>query len=241
MARQDLNGRTAIVTGAGSGLGQATALALAAAGVRVALASRTKSALEAVADDIRAAGGTALVIPTDVGDEDQIAHLVSHTHQEWGRIDILVTSAGGASFGPLVESSTADWDSMMNTNLRATYLCAKHTLKVMLTQQSGHILNILSLASQTALPGSAAYTASKFGALGLTKVMAAEVRSQGIKVTAVIPGAVNTPLWDKSGGDLDRTKMLTPGDVADAMLDVIAQPLGIYTDEISLMPPLGIL
>ena len=241
MARQDLNGRTAIVTGGGSGLGQATALALAAAGVRVALAARTKSALEAVADDIRAAGGTALVIPTDVGDEDQIVRLVDHTHQEWDRIDILVTSAGGASFGPLVESSTADWDSMMNTNLRATYLCAKHALKVMLAQQSGHILNILSLASQTALPGSAAYTASKFGALGLTKVMAAEVRSQGIKVTAVIPGAVNTPLWDKSGGDLDRTKMLTPGAVADAMLDVIAQPPGIYTDEISLMPPLGIL
>ncbi len=241
MARQDLNGRTAIVTGAGSGLGQAIALALAAAGVRVALAARTKSALEAVADDIRAAGGTALVIPTDVGDEDQIVRLVDHTHQKWDRIDILVTSAGGTSFGPLVESSTADWDSMMNTNLRATYLCAKHTLKVMLAQQSGHILNILSLASQTALPGSAAYTASKFGALGLTKVMAAEVRSQGIKVTAVIPGAVNTPLWDKSGGDLDRTKMLTPGDVADAMLDVIAQPPGIYTDEISLMPPLGIL
>ena len=241
MARHDLNGRTAIVTGAGSGLGHATALALAAAGVRVALAARTKSALEAVADDIRAAGGTALVIPTDVGEEDQIAHLVSHTHREWDRIDILVTSAGGASFGPLVESSTADWDSLMNTNLRATYLCAKHTLKVMLAQRSGHILNILSLASQTALPGSAAYTASKFGALGLTRVMAAEVRSQGIKVTAVIPGAVNTPLWDKSGGDLDRTKMLTPGDVGDAMLDVIAQPPGIYTDKISLMPPLGIL
>ena len=241
MARQDLNGRTAIVTGAGSGLGRATALALAAAGVRVALAARTESALEAVADAIRAAGGTALVIPTDVGEEDQIVRLVDHTHREWGRIDILVTSAGGASFGPLVESSTADWDSMMNTNLRATYLCAKHTLKVMLAQHSGHILNILSLASQTALPGSAAYTASKFGALGLTRVMAAEVRSQGIKVTAVIPGAVNTPLWDKSGGDLDRTKMLTPGDVADAMLDVIAQPPGMYTDEISLMPPLGIL
>ncbi len=241
MSRRALNGRVAIVTGAGSGLGQAIAVALGAAGVRVALAARTRPALEAVADEIHTTGGTALVIPTDVGDEVQIQHLVDHTHQEWGRIDIFVTSAGGASFGPLVESSTQDWDSMMRTNLRATYLCAKHTLKVMLAQQSGHILNILSLASQTALSGSAAYTASKFGALGLTKVMAAEVRSRGIKVTAVIPGAVNTPLWDKSGGDLDRTKMLTPGDVADAILDVIAQPPGIYTDEISLMPPLGVL
>jgi 3-oxoacyl-[acyl-carrier protein] reductase len=91
------------------------------------------------------------------------------------------------------------------------------------------------------LPNSAAYTASKFGALGLTKVMAAEVRSQGIKVTAVIPGAVDTPLWDKSGGDLDRGKMLSSADVASAMLDIIAQPATIYTDEIILMPPLGVL
>ena len=241
MAKQDLDRQVAIITGAGSGIGQAIAEALAQVGVRVALAARTKTALDAVANTIHTSGGTALVVPTDVGDEAQIEQLVTKTHAEWGRLDILVTSAGGASFGPLVESSTADWDSMMNINLRATYLCAKHALKIMLPQKSGHILNVLSLASYTALPGSAAYTASKFGALGLTKVMAAEVRSQGIKVTAVLPGSVNTPLWDKSGGDLDRNKMLSAIDVASAMLDVIAQPPGIYTDEIRLMPPLGIL
>jgi len=129
----------------------------------------------------------------------------------------------------------------MTVNLRGTYLCCKYALKVMLAQGRGHILNVLSIASQVALPGSAAYTASKFGALGLTKVMAAEVRAQGVKVTAVIPGAVDTPLWDKSGGDLDRRKMLSPSDVAAAILSVIAQPPSIYTDEIVLMPPLGIL
>ena len=241
MAKQDLDGQVAIITGAGSGIGQATAEALAQAGVRVALAARTQTALDAVADTIHTAGGTTLVVPTDVRDEAQIEQLVTRTHAEWGRLDILITSAGRASFGPLVESNTADWDSMMNTNLRATYLCAKHVLKIMLPQGSGHILNVLSMASHTALPGSAAYTASKFGALGLTKVMAAEVRSQGVKVTAVMPGSVNTPLWDKSGGDLDRNKMLSATDVASAMLDIIAQPPGIYTDEIRLMPPLGIL
>ncbi len=241
MAKQDLDGQVALITGAGSGIGQATAEALAQAGVRVALAARTQTALDVVADTIRTAGGTTLVVPTDVSDEAQIEQLVTRTHAEWGRLDILITSAGRASFGPLVESNTADWDSMMNTNLRATYLCAKHVLKIMLPQGSGHILNVLSMASHTALPGSAAYTASKFGALGLTKVMAAEVRSQGVKVTAVMPGSVNTPLWDKSGGDLDRNKMLSATDVASAMLDVIAQPPGIYTDEIRLMPPLGIL
>jgi 3-oxoacyl-[acyl-carrier protein] reductase len=241
MSPVNLHGSVAIVTGAGSGIGRATALALAQTGVRVVLAARTQQNLEVVFHDITRNGGAALVVPTDVGDERQIEQLVARTQDQFGRLDILVTSAGGASFGPLVESRTEDWDAMIAINLRATYLCCKHALKVMLAQGRGHILNVLSIASQTALPGSAAYTASKFGALGLTKVLAAEVRAQGIKVTAVIPGAVDTPLWDKSGGDLDRRKMLVPADVAAAMLSVIAQPPSIYTDEIVLMPPLGIL
>jgi 3-oxoacyl-[acyl-carrier protein] reductase len=241
MSTQSLQGQAAIVTGAGSGIGRATALALAQAGVHLTLAARTRQNLDVVAHEIVANGGSAYVAPTDVGDESQVERLVARAQEHYGRLDILVTSAGGASFGPLVESRTEDWDAIMAINLRGTYLCCKHALKFMLPQGRGHILNVLSIASQTILPNSAAYTASKFGALGFTKVMAAEVRAQGIKVTAVIPGAVDTPLWDKSGGDLDRGKMLSPADVAAAMLDVIAQPATIYTDEIVLMPPLGIL
>jgi len=241
MTAPNLSGQVAIVTGAGSGIGRATALALARSGVRVVLAARTQQNLEVVFHDITAGGGIALVVPTDVGEEAQVERLVARTQEHFGRLDILVTSAGGASFGPLLESRTEDWDAMITINLRGTYLCCKHALKVMLVQGRGHILNVLSIASHTALPGSAAYTASKFGALGLTKVLAAEVRAQGIKVTAVIPGAVDTPLWDKSGGDLDRRKMLSSADVAAAMLSVLAQPPSIYTDEIVLMPPLGIL
>jgi 3-oxoacyl-[acyl-carrier protein] reductase len=194
-----------------------------------------------VAHDISLNGGTALTIPTDVREENQVEHLISYTHASFGRLDILITCAGGASFGPLVDSHTEDWEAMITINLRGIYLCCKHALKAMIPQGRGHILNVLSIASQIALPGSAAYTASKFGALGLTKVMAAEVRAYGIKVTAVIPGAVDTPLWDKSGGDLDRRKMLSASDVADAIVSVVAQPPTIYTDEIVLMPPLGIL
>lgn len=241
MASSSLQGKVAIVTGAGSGIGRATAIALAQSDVRVCLAARTKIHLDEVANEITSSGGNALALSTDVGNEQQVENLIDRTRNQFGRIDILVTCAGGAVFGPLVDSQRSDWEGLLNANVLGTYLCCKHALKVMLPQRSGHILNVLSIASQLILPNSAAYTATKFAALGLTKVMAAEVRSQGIKVTAVIPGAVDTQLWDKSGGDLDRGKMLQPNDVAMAMINIIAQPDTIYTDEIVLMPPLGVL
>lgn len=237
----DLRSQVAIITGASSGIGRAVALALAAAGATVSLAARSQQNLDILAHDISRGGSRVLAFSTDVGNEAQIEQLVTRTYAECGRLDILVTSAGGAMFGPISESRTEDWDTMININLRGTYLCCKHALKVMIPQGCGHILNVLSIASQAILPGSTGYTASKFGALGLTKVIAAEVRSLGIKVTAVIPGAVDTPLWDSSGSTLDRGKMLSPTDVANAMLAIIAQPPTIHTDEIVLMPPLGIL
>ena len=132
MTGQNLHGQAAIITGAGSGIGRATALALAQAGVRVALAARTGQTLEVVAHDITTNGGVALVVPTDVADEAQVERLVARTRDRFGQLDILITSAGGASFGPLVESRTEDWDAMMAINLRGTYLCCKHALQVML-------------------------------------------------------------------------------------------------------------
>ena len=241
MTAANLAGQVAVITGANSGIGRATARALSQAGAHVVLAARTRSTLETVAHECSPNGAQALAIPTDVCNEPDIQVLMSQTAERFGRLDILVTSAGGATFGPIMESRTEDWDLLMNVNLRGTYLCCKHALTYMLARKSGHILNVLSIASQMILPGSSAYTASKFGALGLTKVIAAEVRSEGVKVTAIIPGAVNTPLWDKSGGDLDRAQMLSADDVANAMLNVIAQPASIHTDELVLMPPLGVL
>lgn len=241
MSAQDLYGQVAVVTGANSGIGRAAVHALTRAGVNVVLAARTPTTLDAAVRECSDFPGRAVGVPTDVTDEAAVHALMDEAVERFGRLDILVTCAGSAAFGPVMKSRTEDWDMLMSVNLRGTYLCCKAALKHMLPHRRGHILNVLSIASHMVLPGSAAYTASKFGALGLTKVVAAEVRSEGIKVTAVIPGAVNTPLWDKSGGDLDRSKMLSAADVADAMLSVIAQPAGIHTDELVLMPPLGVL
>jgi 3-oxoacyl-[acyl-carrier protein] reductase len=241
MSSYELHDQVAIVTGAGSGIGRAVSLALAQAGAKVVLAARTKQKLDDLATEITKSGGSTLAVPTDVGSESQVEALVAKAKTAYGRIDILITSAGGAVFGPLIESRTEDWDAMININLRGTYLCCKHVVREMIPRGHGQILNVLSIASTHILPGSTGYTASKFGALGLTKVIAAEVRSSGIKVTAVIPGAVDTPLWDNSGSTLDRGKMLSSVDVANAMLSVLTQPPGIYTDEIVLMPPLGVL
>jgi len=241
MTIQTLHGQVAIVTGGGSGIGRAVALALAQSGAKVTLAARTKQKLDELVSEITKAGGTALAVPTDVSSESQVEDLVAKTTASFGHIDILITSAGGAYFGPIIESRTEDWDSMINVNLRGIYLCCKHVVRAMLPRGQGHILNVLSIASTHTLSGSTGYTASKMGSLGLTRVIAAEVRSAGIKVTAVIPGAVDTPLWDTSGSTLDRSKMLSATDVANAMISVIAQPPGIHTDEIVLMPPLGVL
>ena len=169
MSSPTLHGQVAVVTGASSGLGRATALALARAGVQVVLAARTQATLDGVAQECAQSGGRALAVPTDVTNEHAIASLMDRAVQEFGQLDILVTSAGGAAFGPIMESRTEDWDMLMNVNLRGTYLCCKSALTHMLPRKSGHILNVLSIASHMILPGSTAYTASKFGALGLTR------------------------------------------------------------------------
>jgi len=234
-------GRGAVITGGGRGIGLACARLIAERGGSVVLLGHDRAMVDEAAAGLRDDGLKASAVVADISVEAEVEAAIATSGKMLGSIDILVNNAAIQPYGTVASMNSGEWDKVIGINLRGTYLCCKHALKVMLAQGRGHILNVLSIASQTALPGSAAYTASKFGALGLTKVLAAEVRAQGIKVTAVIPGAVNTPLWDKSGGDLDRRKMLSPTDVAAAMLSVIAQPPSIYTDEIVLMPPLGIL
>ena len=230
-----------MITGASKGIGKATAFAFAAAGAKVVLAARTPETLEQVAVKLKEGGAEALAVPTDVTDVDAVKQLIQRTLEAYQHVDILINNAGIGHFGPIVDFEPDDWDAVLNSNLKAVYLCAKYALPSMLERGSGQIINVLSVAAKVAFQASSAYCAAKAGALALTKVLASEVRQQNIRVTAVLPGSVHTPFWDDVPEHPDFEQMLTPEHVADTIVSICQQPPGMVTEEIAVMPPLGIL
>jgi len=238
---KSLSDRVAVVTGAGKGIGEAIAVEFARHGAHVVLAARTRSDLERVAERIASEGGSALMVPTDVTDVEAVRHLIARAVAERGRLDILVNNAGSAVFEPVSDSDPERWWRTVETNLKGTYLCTRYTLPAMLRQRSGHIVNILSIASVTPFTASSAYCAAKAGGLMFTRVLASEVRSLGIRVTAVLPGSTRTPFWDSMTQTPDQTKMMPPERVAETVLFVVTQPEGAVVDEVHVLPPLGIL
>lgn len=236
-----LDGKTAIITGAGRGIGRAIARAFAAEGATVVLAARSRADLATVAAEVREAGGQALAIPTDVTQDAAVDALVEQALTHGNGIDILVTSAGLASFGAVAETKPADWDAMLSLNLRAAILCCRAVLPAMMRQRSGTILNLSSIAARRALPGSAVYTASKAGLEAFSRVLAEELRPHGVRVGVLVPGAVDTPIWDAMGSTPPRDKMLRPEDVARAAVLMVTLPPHAALEELTLMPAGGIL
>lgn len=238
---QMLEGKTALITGAGRGIGRAIARAFAAEGAAVALVARSRADLASVAAEVREAGGRALAVPTDVTQDAAVESLVENVTGELGRLDILVTSAGAAAFGPVSGSKPVDWDTMLSLNLRAVMLCCHAVLPVMMRQRSGLILNLSSIASKRALPGSAVYTATKAGVEAFSRVLAEEMRPHGVRVGVLIPGAVDTPIWDAMGAAPPREKMLRAEDVARAAVLMATLPPNASLEELTLLPAEGIL
>jgi NAD(P)-dependent dehydrogenase (short-subunit alcohol dehydrogenase family) len=236
-----LRDQVAAVTGAGRGIGRAVALAYARQGATLVLASRTSADLEAVAAEVRGFGGRALAVPTDVTQELSVTNLMARALAEFGRIDILVTAAGTATFGPVVDSKLQEWDAMMEANLKGVYLTCRAVLAPMIRQQRGTIINVASVAVTRPISGCAAYTASKHGVLGFSRVLAEEVRSHGVRVGVLCPGAVDTPLWDSIPNPPDRARMLTPEDVAEAAVLMASLPPNAALEELSILPAGGIL
>jgi NADP-dependent 3-hydroxy acid dehydrogenase YdfG len=236
-----LAGQVAVVTGAGRGIGRAVALAFGREGAMVVLAARSGRELASVQRDIEAAGGRALAVATDVRQEPAVAALVTRALAEGGRIDCLVTAAGLAGFAPVADVKTADWDQLMAVNLRGAFLCCRAVLPTMTAQRSGTIINIGSVVTSRTLPGSAAYTAAKYGLLGFSRVLAEEMRGHGVRVGVLSAGATDTSLWDAVPTPPDRASMLKPEQIAEAALLMATLAPGATLEEMTLLPQAGIL
>jgi NADP-dependent 3-hydroxy acid dehydrogenase YdfG len=233
-----LAGRRAFVTGASSGIGAATARALAEAGACVALAAREGHALERVTREL---AGNAKAFVCDVRQEGDVARTVRDAAAALGGIDLVVAAAGLGRFSRAEQMRVEEWDEVIDTNLRGTFLVFHETLPHV-RRAKGHLFAIASIAATRPFTESAAYSASKAGVRALAQVVAEEVRREGVRVTTIVPGAVDSPFWDRAGGTaLDRVRMLQPEDVARTIVHAAAVPARASVDEIVLMPADGVL
>jgi NAD(P)-dependent dehydrogenase (short-subunit alcohol dehydrogenase family) len=210
------------IIGASRGIGRATALELAEPGAHLVLAARDGEALAALADEVRARGAAATAIPCDVTAEPHVRRLFDSAAAITGRIDLLVNSAGGAVVAPLEELTLADWERGLRVSLTSVFLACKHAAARM--ESGGLIVNVASVAARQAFPGWSAYVAAKHGLLGFSSAIREELRPRGIRVSVVLPAAVDTALWDTVPGEWNRANMLRPEDVARAIAQLAAQP-----------------
>lgn len=231
----------ALVTGASSGIGKATALAFARAGIHLVLVSRSQSQLETVAAEAKQLGVQAQVCPIDLSQVDQVRDRFAALDQECGAIDILVNNAGMGYTNPLMETSLADWQQVIDLNLTSVFQCIQGILPGMRSRQQGTIINVASVAGHQAFPNWGAYCVSKFGLVALSKTLALEECPHGIRVITISPGSVNTSIWDTETvqADFDRSKMLTPEIVAQSILHAALLPKQAVIEELMLMPNVG--
>jgi NAD(P)-dependent dehydrogenase (short-subunit alcohol dehydrogenase family) len=223
--RHWLAGRLALVTGASRGIGAATAEAIAAAGAQVVLAARDRESLDGVAERIRAAGGEATPVPTDVAEADDVERLFAAV-DGLGSLSALVCAAGVLRSVPFEEITPEAWAESLDVNLTGAFLCCRAAFGVMRRSGEGRIVNIGSLSGVYAtekFPGLAAYNVSKYGVVGLTEAIAAEGKEHGISAICVSPGAVDTEMLRRANPALRPG--LTPGDVAELIVALLDSPL----------------
>jgi 3-oxoacyl-[acyl-carrier protein] reductase len=227
-----LNGKVALVTGAGRGIGKAIAISLANSGCRLILAARTREQLDDVAKTI---GNEAVAIPTDLTRDDELDRLVEQSSKAWGSVDILINNAGWGKRAPVIRANVEDWDQTLRLNLRAPMILAQKLLPAMVAKGEGAVINIGSVSGKTGEANDAAYSASKFGLIGFTQSLYEEVREHGIKVSVILPGFVDTPLIPPNR-QLDRSKMIQADDIAQAVHYILSSSATCCPVEIAVRP-----
>ncbi len=233
MTEAVLNGKTAIVTGAGKGIGKAISLSLAGAGSQVALAARTSKDLDAVREKIESAGGTAFSVPTDITKEEDVKALVRATVERFGRLDMVVNNAGVAIPGALEKTPAADWDRSMAVNARGPFMLCRESIPELRKSGGGFIVNIVSVVGVKGYVNQGAYTASKHALMGMTKVLAQELQDDCIRVHAICSGGVATEMVSSMRPDLDLSVLMQPDEIADIVMFLVTREGNAVIDSIN--------
>ena len=231
-----LEGKVALVTGAGTGIGKGIARAFAQEGAALVLASRNREALEETAAEARGLGAAALVVPTDVTDEGQVAALFAEIMAGHGRLDILINNSGTFDGGPIESLSLEAWRRVLDVNLTGPFLCAREALRIMKRQGGGRIINIGSISAQMCRPNAAPYNTTKHGLVGLTKSLALEGREYNVVASVLHPGNVLTERRAASGAVADQEPMMTVDELAMTCVTMAALPLHVNMLEAIVLP-----
>jgi 3-oxoacyl-[acyl-carrier protein] reductase len=231
-----LEGQVALVTGGSRGIGKAIATKLAQLGASVSICGRDPEILRCTAEKIRAVPGKVFSQAADVTRSSEVAELVHATESALGPITLLVNNAGigNPGFGPLQDKSEADWDRVLDTNLKSAFLVSRAVAPLMIERRRGDIINISSLAGKNTFAGGALYCASKWGLQGLTGCMAEDLRQYGIRVSVICPGSVATGFSGR--GPKDPSQVLTAEDVAHAVAMLALQGPQSFMSEVHLRP-----
>jgi NADP-dependent 3-hydroxy acid dehydrogenase YdfG len=222
-----LAGKTAVVTGASAGIGWATALALSAKGANVVVTARREQRLRELCDLIAVAGGRAVYLAGDAAEETTAKNCVALAVRQFGRLDILINNAGAGNYKNLIDTSAEEYDALMDSNMKSSFLFSRHATPIMVEQKGGEILFVSSVAGIQGYAGEAVYCASKFAQVGFAQALDGELRKHGIKVGTICPGGVKTEFAVGKGRTEEGVRnsyMMEPHEVADAIVFACMQP-----------------
>ena len=234
-----MNQKVIWITGASTGIGKEIATEFSKAGHIVVVSARRKSRLVRIVSEIKYAEREASAFVCNLLSERSIQITAKRIKEKYGSIDLLINNAGVTVFKSFMETKTFDYDNVIDTNLRGSFLCIKSVLPQMIKNKKGHIINILSVAANTSFENSSVYAASKAGLLAMSNGLREEVRRYNIKVSNILPGAVETPMWDSKSRQRYKNRMMSASDIAKIVLQIFQQPRKVLIEDVVVRPVKG--